>query len=90
MQKNNLYKFLQTLLVTILLQGCSTLYYGHSKVVWDNFSEDEQIAIRNEYQFIFDSQMEQKHKKIIDARTQSIIDRGVNGPGFLQSYRTIK
>lgn len=64
----------------ITIQGCSTLYYGHTKEDWDNLSEEEKIAIKEEYQFIVDSKKEKAHKDIIDARTQSIIERGVEGP----------
>jgi len=79
MEMNSLYKSITILLITISLQGCSTPYYGHSKSEWDKLSEEEQIAMKKEYQLIIDSKKEQKHKNIIDERTQSIIDRGVEG-----------
>ena len=73
---------IKILLVIIALQGCSTPYYGHSKIEWDNLSEVEKVAVKKEYQFIIDSKVTQKHKDIIDARTQSVIDFGVEGPKY--------
>jgi hypothetical protein len=76
-------KITKSILITFsmltMLQGCSTNYYGHSKEEWDNFSREEQIAIEKEYQSIIGTANAQKHKDIIDARKQSIIDLGTTG-----------
>ena len=63
----------------IALLGCSTPYYGYSKDDWNNLSEEERIAIKKEYQFIIEARERQKHEDVIDARTQSVIDLGVEG-----------
>jgi PBP1b-binding outer membrane lipoprotein LpoB len=70
------------LLVILVFQGCSTPYYGHSKASWEDLSEEERTAIKKEYQFIIDSKKEQAHVDKIDARTQSVIDHGVEGPKY--------
>lgn len=72
--------FLVILAATVLLQGCSTLYFGHSKEEWNSFSDDEKTAIKAEYQTIINSRNEQTHTDKINARTQSIIDYGVAAP----------
>ena len=79
---NNLNKPINILLLIISIQGCSTSYYRHSKEDWNNLSIEERIAIKEEYQIIIDSKRGQAHKDILDARTQSIIDRGVDGPKY--------
>lgn len=68
-----------SLLVVLFIQGCSALYYGHSKEDWDRLTDDEQAAIKLEYQTIIDSKRAQAHQDVINARTQSIIDLGVSG-----------
>ena len=73
---------LNVLLVVVVFQGCSTPNYGYSKEGWKSLSEEERVTIKEEYQAIIDSKKKQAHKDIIDARTQSIIDRGVAGPKY--------
>ena len=70
------------LLVILAIQGCSAPYYDHSKKDWDNLSEEERIAIKAEYQLIVDTKRDQPHKDKIEARTQSVIDRGVEGAKY--------
>ena len=79
---NTLYKPINILFLILAIQGCSTPYYGYSKEDWNSLSEEERIAIKKEYQSIIDSNREQQHKDILDERTQSIIDRGVEGPKY--------
>ena len=64
---------------TLAVAGCSSPYYGYTKADWNNLSDEQQIAIKQEYQNIIDSKSEQAHQDIIDARTRSIINRGVEG-----------
>jgi len=82
MKKNSLHNPINILLLIIALQGCSASYYGHVKEDWNKLSEDERMAIKKEYQVIVDSKKKQSHKGILEARTQSIIDRGVEGPRY--------
>lgn len=68
--------------IMILLQGCSTPYFGYSEKEWQKLSDEERAVKREEYQPIIDSRGERAHTDVIDARTQSVIDRGVNGPKY--------
>lgn len=68
------------ILFLITTQACTTPYYGYSKDDWGKLSEDEQATVKGDYELIIDSRREQVHRDIIDARTQSVIDLGVNGP----------
>lgn len=74
-----LFNLIKTIFVVVIMQGCATPYYGYSKSDWDAMSEIDKVAIKEEYEFIKNTQAQQKHKDIIGARTQSIIDRGVKG-----------
>ena len=66
----------------LVLSGCSTPYFGYSEGEWNNLSEDEQAAIKAEYQPIIDARAKQAHQDIIDERTESVINLGVNGTKF--------
>jgi len=74
------YFSLSIISVLFILQACTTQYYGHTKNEWDNFSKEEKMAIKLEYQEIIDSRNKQAHKDIINSRTEQVIDMGVN-PG---------
>jgi len=65
-------------MILFILQACTTQYYGHTKNEWNNFSKEEKIAIKMEYQKIIDSRNKQNHKDIISSRTEQVIDMGVN------------
>jgi len=67
--------------VLFILQACTTQHYGHTKNEWDNFSKEEKMAIKLEYQEIIDSRNKQDHKNIIESRTEQVIDMGVNPGG---------
>jgi len=68
------------LLFLLSVPACTTPYYGYSKEDWGKLTKDEQTAVKSEYELIVESRREQVHRDIIDARTQSVIDLGVNGP----------
>ena len=68
--------------IIVLITGCSTTYYGHSKTEWDMLSKEEQTTIIEEYQFIIESKRKQEHKDIIDARTESVIELGVREQNY--------
>lgn len=74
--------YLITLFIILVLQGCSRPYFGYSEAAWQAMSEEEKVAITTEYQAVIDARGEQAHADVIDARTQSVIDRGVNGPKY--------
>ena len=71
---------LTAILFLITAQACTTPYYGYSKDDWGKLTEAEQAIVKSDYETIIDSRKEQVHRDIIDARTQSVIDLGVNGP----------
>lgn len=75
-------KLIQTLLLIITIQGCSTPYYGHTKRDWERLSAEEQSAVKAEYQAIVDYKRNQAHDDTLDARTQSIVDYAVDGPKY--------
>lgn len=70
---------IKTVFFIAIIQGCSTPYYGYSKSDWYALSIIERAEIEKEYEFVKNTRKEQKHKDIINARTQSIIDLGVDG-----------
>jgi hypothetical protein len=70
------------MLATATLMGCSSPYYGYSQQEWNSLSEEEKLSIKKQYLQIVDSKVEQRHEDRIDARTQSVIDRGVKGREF--------
>lgn len=74
----SLYYPLLFLMLSIMVQSCSTPYYGYTKEKWNNFTEEEKISIKNEYQAITDIRNSQSHKDKINERTQSVIDYGVS------------
>ena len=67
-------------LLVFLLYGCTTSYYGYSKDAWNGMSEGERSSIKSEYELVLESRNKQGHQDVIDARMQSVIDRGAEGP----------
>jgi predicted DNA-binding protein (MmcQ/YjbR family) len=67
---------LSVIAISLLLQACSTFYFGHTKEEWDSLTEDERLSAEKEYKHIIDSRQEVNHNDKIDERTQSIIDSG--------------
>ena len=65
-------------MLSIMVQGCSTPYYGYTKENWNDFTEEEKALIKNEYQAITDIRNSQSHANKINKRTQSVIDYGVS------------
>ena len=61
----------------IFLSGCSIFYYGHTKEQWMQFSEEEKVEAKKEYQRIVETKREQDDSDALDARNQSVIDYGV-------------
>lgn len=76
----NRISFIRVIIFIALLQGCSTPYFGHTEEGWNRLSEEQRLAIKKEYELAIDYKNSQRHRDKIDARTQSIIDRGVEGP----------
>jgi hypothetical protein len=70
------------MLATATLMGCFSPYYGYSQQGWNSLFEQEKLSIKKQYQQIVDSKLEQRHEERIDARTRSVIDRGVKGKEF--------
>lgn len=68
--------------IALAIAGCATPYYGFSKEEWNSYTEEERMAIKAEYQDIMALQEDQKRRDAHNAITQSIIDRGVNGPKY--------
>ena len=64
--------------VSAFLISCATPYYGYTKNDWESLSEEEQTAVKAEYQDIIDSKKEQKHKDLLESYKQKIIDAGVS------------
>lgn len=80
--------FLPALVIIILLQGCSVVYYGHTKAEWDKLTDVEKATVKEEYQTVINVKNEQVHTDKIEARTQSVIDYGVQGGTFRsRTYR---
>jgi hypothetical protein len=52
-------------------------YYGHTKEDWEQFSDEEKVAAKKEYQRIVEIKREQDDSDALDARNQSVIDYGV-------------
>lgn len=73
-------KPIKILPLVIIIQACSSPFYGYSKRDWDRLSAEQQNAIQEEYQAIVDLKQTQAHTDALDSRTQSIIDYGVGGP----------
>jgi len=65
--------------IALGIQGCAAPYYGLTGEEWNSLSEDEQAAVKAEYRDILALQEGQKRRKLHDARTQSIVDYGING-----------
>jgi len=76
----NIHYRLTFIILIVLLYGCSTLYYGHTKDQWNALSEQEKSQIKSEYKDVMASQKNQGHDDKIKARDQQVIDRGIN-PG---------
>ncbi len=77
---------LSALVIVVLLQGCSTGYFGHTKAEWDTLSDVEKATVKEEYQTIINVKNAQAHTDKTEARTQSVIDYGVSG-GENSSHR---
>jgi hypothetical protein len=73
------YYFFVALLAAFLMQACSSFYFGHTKAEWNTLTEKEKIAAKKDYQTIIGSRSNQAHTNQINARTQSVIDRGTIG-----------
>lgn len=71
--------FLIPMLLVLVSLGCAKPYYGYTKAEWDNLTDEERSVIKQDYEFLIEAQNQQKHGDTIDARTQSIIDRGTEG-----------
>ncbi|VAX03517.1 hypothetical protein MNBD_GAMMA19-1687 [hydrothermal vent metagenome] len=70
------------LVIIVLLQGCSTGYFGHTKTEWDKLTDVEKATVKEEYQTAINAKNGQAHADKIKARTQSVIDCGVQGGKF--------
>ncbi len=66
--------YFSALITIVLLNACSSLYYGHTRDEWEKLTDAEKAAIKKDYQPIIDSRAEQAHDDEIKARTQSIKD----------------
>jgi len=66
--------YFSALITVVLLNACSSLYYGHTKEEWEALTDAKKTAIKKDYQPIIDSRTEQVHDDKIKARTQSIKD----------------
>ncbi len=66
-------------IIVVLLQGCSTGYFGHTKAEWDKLTDVEKATVKEEYQTAINAKNGQAHTDKIKARTQSVIDYGVSG-----------
>ena len=71
-----LHYLIALLIISIMIQGCSAPYFGHTKEEWDNLSEKEKTVVKKEYQAVLDTRDKQAHADKINARTESIIDYG--------------
>ncbi len=67
------------LVIVVLLQGCSTVYFGHTKAEWDKLTDVEKATVKEEYQTVINAKNGQAYADKIKARTQSVIDYGVSG-----------
>ena len=65
------------LILTMMMTGCSTSYYGYKENEWNALSEKEKEAAAAEYQQIIDEKNEKEHEELIEAYKQKIIRRGI-------------
>lgn len=63
----------------LIIQSCSSTYYGYNKEDWNNLTYQERETIKDEYKSIIDSKQIQDHEDIIKERNQSIIDLAKEG-----------
>ena len=67
---------LSIIMISIVIQGCSPPYFGHTKEEWDKLSEKEKADVKKEYQAVLDTRDNRANTDKIENRTQSIIDMG--------------
>ena len=81
---NSLQRCIGFFVIALAIQGCAAPYYGLTEEEWNSLNEEEQTAIKAEYQNIIALKENQERRKLHDARTQSIIDYGLKGPKYGQ------
>ncbi|WP_455220199.1 hypothetical protein [Kaarinaea lacus] len=64
-------------IAALMLAGCATAYYGHSKEEWRKLSEEEKQAARGKYDEIINFKYRQEHEDQFEERKQQAINRGL-------------
>lgn len=73
-------------LLTLLLCGCATPYFGYSKADWNALSPEEQQAAKAGYQQVIDERLKLYHEDQIDEFKGKIIEQGLGVPKPLRRY----
>ena len=67
-------------LILVTVTGCSSPYYGYTKEGRLKLTDQERSASHDEYQYVLDSKVEQRHIDKIDARMRSFKELRTDPP----------